>query len=104
MLFRSFLAVLEPGYAVASVLKDQRRNVRSKKRHVTLNDINCAVMADVLGATVASKPEPRTAWGKVRRTINKYLPNPMGFFMCVPRLVPCLVWFRPTYSPTVQTD
>ncbi|TBU30100.1 wax ester synthase-like acyl-CoA acyltransferase domain-containing protein [Dichomitus squalens] len=70
-----------PGYAVAGVPKDQRRNVRSKKRHVTLNDVVCAVMADVLGDIIASKPEPRTAWGKVRRTVNKYLPSPMGFFI-----------------------
>ena len=83
------------------MLKDQRRNVRSKKRHVTLNDVICAVMSDVLGDIVASKPEPRTAWGKVRRAINKYLPNPMGFFMCVPLPVSCPVVFLSAYQPLV---
>ncbi|KAI1785169.1 wax ester synthase-like acyl-CoA acyltransferase domain-containing protein [Ganoderma leucocontextum] len=69
-----------PGYAVAGVPKHQR-NVRSRKGHVTLNDVICAVMADVLGDVIASKPEPRTAWGKFRRTVNKFLPAPMGFFI-----------------------
>lgn len=80
-----------PGYAVAGVPKDQRRNVRSKVGHVTLNDVVCAIMADVLGNIVASKPEPTTTWGKVRRTVNKVLPTPLGFFMYVQQLWP----FRP---------
>lgn len=71
-----------PGYAVAGVPKDKRRNVRSKVAHVTLNDVVCAVMADVLGSILASKPEPKTSWGKVRRALNRALPTPMGFFMC----------------------
>ena len=83
------------------MLEDQQWNVRSKKRHVTLNDIICAVMADVLGDIVASKPEPRTAWGKVRRAINKYMPNPMGFFMCVPLPVSCLMVFLTACQPIV---
>ena len=70
-----------PGYAVAGVPKDQRRNVRSEKGHITLNDVICAVMADVLGDVIASKPPPRTVWGKIRRAVNKFLPAPMGFFM-----------------------
>ena len=44
-----------PGYAVAGVPKDQRRNVRSKVGHVTLNDVVCAVMADVLASAVDRK-------------------------------------------------
>ncbi|RDX40998.1 hypothetical protein OH76DRAFT_1412509 [Lentinus brumalis] len=70
-----------PGYAVAGVPKDQRRNVRSKVGHVTLNDVVCAIMSDVLGNIVASKPEPTTTWGKIRRTANKVLPTSMGFFI-----------------------
>lgn len=72
-----------PGYAVVGVPKDKRRSVRSKVGHVTLNDVVCAVMADVLGSVVASKPEPTTSSGKFRRAVNRVLPNPMGFFMCV---------------------
>ena len=70
-----------PGSAVAGVPKDQRRNVRSRKGHVTLNDVICAVMADVLGEVIASKPPPTTVRGKIRRTVNRFLPAPMGFFM-----------------------
>ena len=72
-----------PGCAVAGVPKEQRRTVRSKKGHVTLNDVVCSVMADVLGNIVATKPEPSTPIGTFRRAVNKVLPNPMGFFMCV---------------------
>ncbi|KAI0703948.1 wax ester synthase-like acyl-CoA acyltransferase domain-containing protein [Earliella scabrosa] len=70
-----------PGYAVAGVPKDKRRNVRSNVGHVTLNDVVCAVMADVLGEVVASKPQPTTSWGKFRRVVNSVLPAPMGFFI-----------------------
>ena len=70
-----------PGYAVAGVPKDQRRNVKSKVGHVTLNDVVCAIMADVIGNVVASKPAPTTTWGKARHIVNQVLPAPMGFFM-----------------------
>lgn len=72
-----------PGYAVAGVPKDQRRNVRSKVGHVTLNDVICAVMADVLAGVAESKPKPTTLLGRAKRAVNKVLPNPMGVFMYV---------------------
>ncbi|KAI9063841.1 hypothetical protein FKP32DRAFT_1592077 [Trametes sanguinea] len=38
-----------PGFAVAGVPREQRKHARSSVAHVTLNDVVCAVMADVLG-------------------------------------------------------
>ncbi|KAI0741746.1 wax ester synthase-like acyl-CoA acyltransferase domain-containing protein [Daedaleopsis nitida] len=70
-----------PGYAVAGVPKDKRRNVKSNVGHVTLNDVVCAVITDVLGGILASKPEPKTSWGKIRRALNRTLPTPMAFFI-----------------------
>ncbi|KAI0372646.1 hypothetical protein BV20DRAFT_1034364 [Pilatotrama ljubarskyi] len=70
-----------PGYAVAGVPKEQRKNARSKVGHVTLNDVVCSVMADVLAQEIASKPEPRSVWGKFRRSVNSVLPSPIPFFI-----------------------
>ncbi|KAI0657933.1 wax ester synthase-like acyl-CoA acyltransferase domain-containing protein [Cubamyces menziesii] len=70
-----------PGFAVAGVPKDQRKNVRSKVKHVTLNDVVCSVMADVLGEEIRNKPAPRSIWGKVKRSINQILPSPVPLFI-----------------------
>ncbi|OSD00141.1 hypothetical protein PYCCODRAFT_1437698 [Trametes coccinea BRFM310] len=70
-----------PGFAVAGVPKDQRKNARSRVGHVTLNDVVCSVMADVLGHEIATKPEPRSAWGRFTRAVNKVLPSPVPFFI-----------------------
>ncbi|KAI0766896.1 wax ester synthase-like acyl-CoA acyltransferase domain-containing protein [Trametes elegans] len=70
-----------PGFAVAGVPKDKRKNVRSKVGHVTLNDVVCSIMADVLGQEIATKPEPRTALGKLRRSVNEVLPSPVPLFI-----------------------
>ena len=76
-----------PGFAVAGVPKDQRKNVRSKVKHVTLNDVVCSVMADVLGEEIRNKPAPRSIWGKVKRSINQVLPSPVPLFMYVQPLI-----------------
>ncbi|PIL25474.1 hypothetical protein GSI_13364 [Ganoderma sinense ZZ0214-1] len=70
-----------PGSAVAGIPRNQRRNVRSKKGHVTLNDVICAVMVDVLAEVIASKPAPKTTRGKIKRAVNRFLPTPMGFLV-----------------------
>ncbi|KAI0644284.1 wax ester synthase-like acyl-CoA acyltransferase domain-containing protein [Trametes meyenii] len=70
-----------PGFAVVGVPKDQRKNARAKKGHVTLNDVVCSVMVDVLGKEIASKSEPSSIWGKVTRSLNKVLPSPIPFFV-----------------------
>ncbi|KAI9064710.1 hypothetical protein FKP32DRAFT_1757286 [Trametes sanguinea] len=48
-----------PGFAVAGVPREQRKHARSSVAHVTLNDVVCAVMADVLGRACR---RPRLVW------------------------------------------
>ncbi|KZT64591.1 hypothetical protein DAEQUDRAFT_678332 [Daedalea quercina L-15889] len=72
-----------PGSAVAGVPKEKRENVRAKAGHVTLNDVVCAVMADVLGREVASKPADQLndPWERIKRKLKTVLPSPIGFFI-----------------------
>ncbi|KAI0628224.1 wax ester synthase-like acyl-CoA acyltransferase domain-containing protein [Trametes polyzona] len=72
---------VRPGAAVAGIPKDQRKNVRSKVKHVTLNDVVCSIMVDVLADEIKAKPAPRDAWGKLKREINKVLPSPIPLFV-----------------------
>lgn len=88
-----------PGAAVAGVPKDQRKNVRSKTKHVTLNDVVCSIMVDVLAAEIEAKPAPRSTWGKFKRSVNRILPSPVPFFMYVHTLFSCGVLLNISSSP-----
>lgn len=54
---------------------------RGRKQHVTVNDVMCAVMSDVLGEEIRSKAPEKTVRGRVNRMLNKILPSPIAFFM-----------------------
>jgi len=57
---------------------------RSKVGHVTLNDVMCAVMADVCGDEVQRRIELERAggiWGWVQGMLRRVLPSPLGFFI-----------------------
>ncbi|THG97098.1 hypothetical protein EW026_g4854 [Hermanssonia centrifuga] len=54
---------------------------KHRRGHVTVNDVMCAVMADVLGDEIRSKPVDFTLWGRVKRALAKVLPSPIGFFI-----------------------
>lgn len=73
----------KPGSAVAGILKEKRDAARAKAGHVTLNDVICSVMADVLGKEVASRPmgQLNGPWECIKRTLKTVLPSPIGFFM-----------------------
>ncbi|KAI8974568.1 wax ester synthase-like acyl-CoA acyltransferase domain-containing protein [Trametes punicea] len=70
-----------PGFAVAGVPKNKRKNARSEVGHVTVNDVMCSVMADVLAQEIAAKPEPRSPWGRMKRAVNSVLQSPIPFFI-----------------------
>lgn len=70
-----------PGYAVKGVPKEKRKQARSKVGHVTLNDLICAVMADVLAKELEGKSENQGPWGRAKKWLSKMLPSPIGFFM-----------------------
>lgn len=66
-----------PGSAVR-----KEQGGRSKVGHVTINDVMCSVMADVLGEEIASKPEDTMSLSRIRKTLlDKFLPSPIGFLM-----------------------
>ncbi|CAL1709951.1 unnamed protein product [Somion occarium] len=67
---------LYPGSVV-----EKEKGRRDKVRHVTLNDVMCSVMADVLAEEVISKPQDTSISGRVRKMLAKYLPSPIGFFI-----------------------
>jgi len=73
----------KPGSAVTGVPKEQRAKVRVKTGHVTLNDVVCAVMADVLGKEIASRPADQLngPWERMKRKLRTVLPSPIGFFI-----------------------
>ncbi|GBE87466.1 hypothetical protein SCP_1101420 [Sparassis crispa] len=56
---------------------------RGKSKHVTLNDVLCSVMADVLGKEIAAKPVQSGRWGWVKRQLKKILPSPVGIIIPV---------------------
>ena len=56
------------------------KNGRSKK-HVTVNDIMCSVMTDVLGEEIRLKKPEGGLWSRIRRILNRTLPSPIAFFM-----------------------
>ncbi|KAL4242470.1 long-chain O-acyltransferase family protein [Abortiporus biennis] len=66
-----------PGSAAAIMKKGER----SKVGHVTLNDVMCSIMVDVLGEELESKPKDTSSWGKTKDQLKKILPSPMGFFI-----------------------
>ncbi|PCH44092.1 hypothetical protein WOLCODRAFT_164912 [Wolfiporia cocos MD-104 SS10] len=72
-----------PGAAVAGVPADQRDSAQSKAGHVTLNDVVCAVMADVLAQELTARPADQLQgpWERVKRRLRTVLPSPMGFFI-----------------------
>ncbi|KAI0819567.1 wax ester synthase-like acyl-CoA acyltransferase domain-containing protein [Trametes gibbosa] len=72
---------VRPGAAVAGVPREQRKNVRSKVKHVTLNDVVCSIMVDVLASEIERKPTPWSTWSKIKREVNKVLPSPVPFFV-----------------------
>ncbi|KAI0929578.1 hypothetical protein AcV7_005072 [Taiwanofungus camphoratus] len=73
----------EPGSAIAGVPRAERDKARNKAGHVTLNDVVCAVMADVLAREIAQKPgnQLKGPWTRIKRWLRKYLPSPIGFFI-----------------------
>ncbi|KAH9925720.1 wax ester synthase-like acyl-CoA acyltransferase domain-containing protein [Fomitopsis serialis] len=74
----------KPGSAVAGVPKEQREKARTKTGHVTLNDVVCAVMADVLGKEIASRPANQLngLWEQKKRRLRTVPPSPrIGFFI-----------------------
>lgn len=74
-----------PGSSVKGVPKEKRDSVKHKRGHVTLNDVVCSVMADVLGREIAAKPDHQlngpSEW--MKRWLKGILPSPIGFFMYV---------------------
>ncbi|KAH9926280.1 wax ester synthase-like acyl-CoA acyltransferase domain-containing protein [Epithele typhae] len=72
-----------PGAAVAGVPRERRQNAVRGKGHVTLNDVICAVMADVVAGMVADKPEPSSVLGRVRRAVNRIFPPRLSFMIPV---------------------
>jgi len=49
--------------------------------HVTLNDVICAVMADIIREEMAAKGERGMGPRGWKRVFQRFLPSPMGFFM-----------------------
>jgi len=72
-----------PGSAVDGVPKKQRSKARSTIGHVTLNDVVCAVMADVLGKEIETKPDHQLngPWERAKRWLKGILTSPIGFFI-----------------------
>lgn len=56
------------------------KNGRSKK-HVTVNDIMCSVMVDVLGEEIRLKKTEDGLWSRAKKILNSILPSPIAFFM-----------------------
>ncbi|OCH91412.1 hypothetical protein OBBRIDRAFT_792348 [Obba rivulosa] len=54
-----------------------------KKRagHVTLNDVVCAIMADVIAKEIDRKPRQTKRWTGVKSWLSRILPSPIGFFI-----------------------
>ncbi|OBZ65245.1 putative importin subunit beta-4 [Grifola frondosa] len=69
------------GSAVAGLPPDKRLIARSKVGHITLNDVVCSVMADVIGKEIAAKPSDDAPRGRFRRYLDRILPLPIGFFI-----------------------
>ena len=66
-----------PGSAV-----HKERGGRSKVGHVTINDIMCSVMADVLGEEIASQSSGALSLSRLKKTLlDRFLPSPIGFLM-----------------------
>lgn len=70
-----------PGFAIKGVPKEKRMQARSKVGHVTLNDMVCAVVVDVLAKEIEGKAKERGPWGRAKEWLTKVLPSPIGFFM-----------------------
>lgn len=64
-----------------SAVKDMKEGGRSKIGHVTLNDLMCSIMADVLGEELRAMPPDQSTWGRTKVFLKRYLPSPIGFFM-----------------------
>ncbi|TCD61046.1 hypothetical protein EIP91_009119 [Steccherinum ochraceum] len=55
---------------------------RSKVGHVTVNDVMCAVMADVCGQEVRRRiRRERGLWAMAKAVLRRVLPSPIGFFI-----------------------
>ena len=67
-----------------SAVKEMKAGGRSKVGHVTLNDLICSIMADVLGEERRYMPRDESTWGRIKVALKRYLPSPIGFFMFVP--------------------
>ncbi|CAL1698680.1 unnamed protein product [Somion occarium] len=67
---------LYPGSAV-----EKDKGGQDKVRHVTLNDVMCSVMVDVLAAEIISKPQDNSISGRMKKVLTKFLPSPIGFFI-----------------------
>lgn len=66
---------------------------RSKVGHVTVNDVMCAVMADVCGEELGRRTGQETGlWARMKGVLRRVLPTPIGFFMYV-TFVAC-IWER----------
>ncbi|KIJ55141.1 hypothetical protein M422DRAFT_23789 [Sphaerobolus stellatus SS14] len=49
--------------------------------HVTLNDVICSVMADIVGEELEAKEERGMGLRGWRKTLKRVLPSPIGFFI-----------------------
>lgn len=68
-------------YPGSAVLKEKEG--RSKVGHVTINDVMCAVMVDVLAEEIDSKPQGTSLSRLTKAILDKFLPSPIGFLMYV---------------------
>ncbi|KAI0079247.1 hypothetical protein K474DRAFT_1592391 [Panus rudis PR-1116 ss-1] len=56
-------------------------SAKSKIGHVTLNDLICSVMVDVLAEELATREKEISPWGITKEFLKKILPSPIGFFI-----------------------
>lgn len=56
------------------------RNVKGDLGHVTVNDVLCSIMADVIAAAIKRNP-PRGVWANLKAGCGKVLPVPIAMFM-----------------------
>jgi hypothetical protein len=60
---------------------DGHRGHTARIAHVTLNDVVCSVMADILGEEIMSKRGTRGLWDRIKQSLKHVLPSPIGIFM-----------------------
>ncbi|PRP84117.1 hypothetical protein PROFUN_04108 [Planoprotostelium fungivorum] len=79
LLQKAFSGV-RPG-SIFDHIRGQKRHDRDWYRHVTLNDVVCAVISDVIAQEIAEKKPDPGIYNAFVRSVNRYLPNPVGIFI-----------------------